>query len=465
MRLHLFEKQVYSNRRQILKQSLGSGLVILLGNEEVGMNYKHNWYPFRQDSTFLYYFGLNVAGLAASIDLESGEEIIYGNELTIDDIVWTGTLPTVKEMADEVGVAKTLAYSKIEVNIKNALSQNRKIHLIPQYRSESKLKLLQWLSISQSTLDEYISPELIRAIVNQRSYKEAREIAEMHKASNISAEMHLAAIQMIQPGLKEYEIVAKVKEVAYSNNASLSFPPIVTINGETLHNTYSGNTLKEGDMLLCDAGASNEMNYAGDLTTTTPVGKTFTAQQKVMYEIVLYAHKHAVSLLKPNVMYKDIYFAASQKIVEGLQSIGLMKGDANAAVEAGAHTLFFQCGLGHMIGLDVHDMENLGEQYVGYTDTLLKSTEFGLKSLRLGKNLEKNFTITVEPGIYMIPHLMDQWQAQNKCADFIRYNELDKYRNFHGIRIEEDYLITENGYQLLGKKLPIEISEIEAFRH
>jgi Xaa-Pro aminopeptidase len=464
MQFKLFESSVYARRRSGLKDKMASGLIVIMGNEESSMNYKDNWYPFRQDSNFLYYFGINTASLAAVIDADSGEEIIFGNELTIEDIVWTGPLPSLGEMAAAVGVTKTQPYNQVEALIRSAVAGGRQVHFTPPYRPENKIKLAQWLQVPVAALTEMASVPLIKAIVSQRACKEACEVEEMHKASLISADMHLAAMQYAKAGMKEYEVMAKVKEAAYAQNASLSFHPIVTIHGETLHNVYSGNTIHEGQMVLCDAGASNDMHYAGDLTCTFPVGKHFTQQQKEMYEIVLHAHQTSVDMLRPGVLFRDVYLNAAQKIVEGMQQLGIMKGDAAEAVAAGAHAMFFQCGLGHMIGLDVHDMEDLGEPYVGYTDTLKKSTQFGMKSLRLGRALEPGFTLTVEPGIYMIPQLMDKWQAENKFTDFINYPALQAYRGFSGIRVEEDYLVTETGYRLLGKKLPMTITEVEAVR-
>lgn len=464
MQFRLFDKNVYANRRAVLKKAIGNGLILFLGNEESSMNYKDNWYPFRQDSNFLYYFGLNVAGLAAVIDADSGEEIIFGNELTIDDIVWTGPLPSVSEMANAVGVTRTQSYNALVAVVAKAIESGRTLHITPPYRPENKIMLASLLQVSVGALREFVSVPLIKAIISQRSYKEAVEVAEMHKASAISAEMHLAGMRYAKPGMKEYEVMAKVKDVAYAQNGSLSFNPIVTIHGETLHNLYSGNTLEEGQMVLCDAGASNDMNYAGDLTTTYPVGKKFSTKQKDVYNIVLHAHQTAVAMLKPGVLFKDVYLTAAQKIVEGMQSLGVMKGDAKEAVAAGAHAMFFQCGLGHMIGLDVHDMEDLGEPFVGYTEDLKKSTQFGMKSLRLGRALEPGFTLTVEPGIYLIPQLIDAWKAEKKFMEFINYTALEDYRDFSGIRVEEDYLITDTGYALLGKKLPMTVEEVEAER-
>lgn len=464
MQFRLFESAVYTRRRSVLKKKIAAGLIILMGNEESGMNYKDNWYPFRQDSNFLYYFGINTASLVAVIDADSGEEIIFGNELTIEDIVWTGPLPSLGEMAAAVGVTKTQPYNNVETIIRSAMASGRQIHFIPPYRPENKIKLAQWLQVAVDAVGQMVSVPLIKAIISQRACKEECEVAEMHKASIISADMHLAAMRYAKAGMKEYEVMAKVKEAAYAQNASLSFHPIVTIHGETLHNVYSGNTIQEGQMILCDAGAATDMNYAGDLTCTFPVGKKFTGRQKEIYEIVLHAHQTSVAMLKPGVLFKDVYLNAAQKIVEGMQQLGVMKGNAAEAVAAGAHAMFFQCGLGHMIGLDVHDMEDLGEPYVGYTDELKKSTLFGMKSLRLGRALEPGFTLTVEPGIYMIPQLMDKWEAENKFTEFINYPALQSYRDFSGIRVEEDYLITETGYRLLGKKLPMTVAEVEAIR-
>ena len=461
LQFRLFPKEVYEQRRAVLMQSMGEGLLLFLGNEESSMNYRDNWYPFRQDSSFLYYFGLDTAGLAATIDLSTGNTVIYGNELTIDDIVWTGPLPSIKEMAAAVGVTQTAPYGALAQVLAGA---KQAVHYLPPYRPENRIRLAEWLGIPVAQVNEQRSLALVKAVIAQRSHKDALEIAEMHQATLISGDMHLAAMRSARVGMKEYEIVAKVKEVAYANNGQLSFSPIVTVHGETLHNVYSGNTLKEGDLVLCDAGASNDMNYAGDLTCTFPAGKKFTTKQKAIYEIVLGSHRHAVSLLKPGVLFRDVYWAAAGKLVEGLKGLGLMKGDVQEAVMAGAHAMFFQCGLGHMIGLDVHDMEDLGEQYVGYTDTLTKSTQFGMKSLRLGRALEPGFTLTVEPGLYFIPELMDLWKSQGKFTDFINYPALDAYRDFSGIRVEEDYHITATGAERLGKALPMDVEAIEELR-
>lgn len=464
MNFRLFEKSVYTARREALCNNTGSGLILIPGNDEVGMNYRDNWFPYRQDSTFLYYFGLNTAGLIGVIDADSGQAFIFGDDSTLDDVVWTGALPTVQEMASAVGVSKSLPVGSLTLHLKEAQRTNRPIHYLPPYRGDQAINLSNWLSISIAELKQKASVVLIKAIVQQRQYKTDLEIAEMDYATHVSADMHVAAMKFARPGVKEFEVAAKLRDVAQANNCTLSFNPIVTIHGETLHNVYSGNTLTDGRLLLVDSGAANDMHYAGDLTSTYPVGKKFTTRQREVYEVVLHAHKTSVAMLKPGIQFIDVYRNACLKIVEGLKDLGLMKGDTREAVAAGAHAMFFQCGLGHMIGLDVHDMENLGEEYVGYTDILKKSTQFGMKSLRLGKALEVGFTLTVEPGIYFIPQLIDRWKAEGKFTEFIKYGALESYRDFGGVRVEEDYAITTSGARLIGKKFPIEVNEVEAVR-
>ncbi len=466
MELNLFDKQVYTDRRRVLTKNIDAdGIIVLLGNEDSSMNYKDNCYPFRQDSCFLYYFGLDVPKLAAIIDTESGEEIVFGNELTIDDIVWTGVLPTVSEMAAMVGVVQTKPYNTITSYIQKALSSGRKVHILPPYRPENKIKLASWLNINLDEVAGYASLKLIKAIIAQRLIKTPLEVSEIEKAVSISIDMQLAVLKNTRPSIKEYELVAKAVETAAVNNSRLSYPAIITTQGQILHTNYYGNTLQEGQMILCDIGAENNMHYGGDLTRTFPVGKTFTNRQKELYEVVLSTMNHAIEMLKPGVRYKDIHLSACQKMVKGLKAVNLMKGDPAEAVAAGAHTMFFQCGLGHMMGMDIHDMEDLGEQYVGYTDTLKKETStFGLKSLRLGRELEAGYVLTVEPGIYIIPELIDRWQAEKKYADFINYDVLNTYRDFSGIRIEDNFLITDTGYHTLGKYFPKTLKEIEALK-
>lgn len=457
----MFTKTTYINRREQLKKTVGSGLLLFLGNDECGMNYEDNTYDFRQDSTFLYYFGLPYAGLAAVINMDEDETIIFGDEISIDHIVWMGTQPTLKEKSESIGIQKTLPSKQLAEYLSAAMKKSQPIHFLPTYRAEHKLKLQEWLGLSLSK--QVPSVDFIKAVVNMRNYKSAEEVAEIEKACNITADMHIAAMKAVRVGMKEYEIAGVISDVALSSGGRLAFPTIATVNGQILHNHYHGNTVKEGDMFLIDAGAETAMGYAGDMSSTIPAGKKFSARQKEIYNIQVASHMAAVEALRPGVYFKDVYDLSAKVICEGLKSLGLMKGDSEEAVQQGAHAMFFQCGLGHMMGLDVHDMENLGEVWVGY-DGQPKSTQFGRKSLRLARKLEPGFVLTIEPGIYFIPELIDLWKAEKKFAAFINYDKLEEYRDFGGLRNEEDFLITESGSRRLGKKIPLTTDEVEALR-
>ncbi|MEO9965666.1 MAG: aminopeptidase P family protein [Reichenbachiella sp.] len=460
----MFSRETYIQRRNRLRKDVSQGLIVLLGNEESSMNFKDNWYHFRQDSSFLYFCAVSLPGLTAVLDCDSGEDMIFGDELTIDDIVWTGPQPTIASLAEKSGITNTAPTSQLEVVLKKALSDGRKVHFTPPYREEHTTKLAAWTGKSIAEIRSGESIKLIKAIIAQRNIKSPEEIVELHKAVDLTADMHLAAMKFARPGMKESEIAAKINQVALAGEGQLSFPVILTKDGQTLHNHYHGNIIQEGDLILCDTGAEIQSGYAGDMTRTFPVASTFTQTQKELYQIVLNAHETAIAALKPGIKYKDIHLKACTKLAEGLIEVGLMKGNPEEAVAAGAHTMFFQCGLGHMMGMDVHDMENLGEQYVGYSDDLKKSTEFGLKSLRLGKELEAGFVITVEPGIYIIPELIDRWKAENKYTDFLNYDRLETYKSFGGIRIEEDFVITPSGADLLGKPVAKTVNDVEEIR-
>lgn len=457
----MFKKETYISRRALLKKSIGSGLLLFLGNDECGMNYADNGYHFRQDSTFLYFFGLPYAGLSAIIDIDNDKEIIFGDELTIDMIVWTGIQPTLHEKSERVGIREVRPYNKIEGYLKNAQAKGQTIHYLPTYRAEHQIKLFQWLGILPGS--EQPSVPFIMGVVNQRIYKSDEEIAEIEKACLVTADMHLAAMHTVRPGIRECDVAAAVAQVAIANNFELSFPTIATINGQTLHNHDHSNLIKSGDMLLLDAGAETEMGYAGDMSSTIPADATFTPLQKDIYDIQVAAHEAAVAALRPGIRFETVYDQACAVIMDNLKQLGFTKGDPMEAVKAGAHAMFMPCGLGHMMGLDVHDMENLGEVYVGYNGQP-KSTQFGRKSLRLGRELEPGFVLTIEPGVYFIPELMDLWKSQNKFTEFINYDKLFQYRDFGGIRNEEDYLITADGARRLGKKIPLTTEEVEAIR-
>jgi Xaa-Pro aminopeptidase len=457
-----FSKETYISRRKLLKQKMGSGLLLFLGNEESSVNFKDNWYPFRQDSTFLYFFGLDMPGLSAVIDIDQDTEILFGDNLTTEETIWQGSHPALSDLAEAVGIEITK--SKREIGRFLASVVNQHVHFLPPYRPENSQKLAQWLDRSISEIHSQVSVDLIKAVVSLRSIKSEEEIQEITKAVNISVSMHKKLMIKAKPGMMEYELLGLVTGQALSLGGSVSFPPIITIDGQILHNHNYSNMLVEGKMLLGDFGAESAMHYAGDITRTIPVGSRFTDRQREVYQIVLHAYHAAVAALKPGIRFKEVHLLACRKLAEGLKGLGLMKGNLNEAVNQGAHALFFQCGLGHMMGLDVHDMEDLGEEYVGYTDDLKKSTQFGLKSLRLGRELEKGFVLTIEPGIYFIPQLLDQWQAEKLHSEYIDYEKVAQYRDFGGIRVEDAYVITETGSMLLGDPLEIEIKAIEGIR-
>ncbi|MDR2968078.1 MAG: aminopeptidase P family protein [Tannerellaceae bacterium] len=457
----MFAKETYIARRAKLKQSIGNGLLLFIGNDESGMNYADNTYHYRQDSTFFYFFGLPYAGLSAVIDIDNDREIIFGDELSIDSIVWMGTQPTLKEKSELAGISEVLPFNDIETYLRKGRDKGQEIHYLPVYRPEHQIKLQTWLGIYPGT--EQPSVPFIYGVVNQRNYKTEEEVAEIERACRVTADMHEAAMRMVRPGIREYEVAAVVAEAAKRQGCELSFPIIATINGQTLHNHYHGNTLKSGQMLLLDAGAETDTAYAGDMSSTIPVDPKFTARQRDIYDLQVASHEAAVAALRPGVRFEEVYDLSLTMIMDGLKALGFVKGDTKEAVKAGAAALFMPCGLGHMMGMDVHDMENLGEVYVGYNGRP-KSTQFGRKSLRLGRELEAGFVLTIEPGIYFIPELIDLWRKENKFAEFINYNKVETYKDFGGIRNEEDYLITPDGARLLGKKIPLHAEEVEKVR-
>lgn len=460
----MFDKAIYRSRRERLKEQVGRGLILLLGNEESSMNYKDNCYPFRQDSTFLYFFGIDRAGLVAIIDIDDDRVTIYGDDISVEDIIWTGPMESLADHAARSGVAAVEPKNALEKTLKAALVKADPVHFLPPYRSENRQKLSSWLDIPWHTVNERASVQLIQAVVAQRSIKSPEEIKEIEKAVDVTVDMQLKAAALAAEGMSETVIAGIIHGMALSAGGDLSFPTILTVNGQILHNHSQGNILQKGKMLLCDCGAETAMHYAGDLTRTFPVGERYTARQKEIYEVVLQAHMSALAALRPGVLFRDVHLLACEKLAEGLKNTGLMKGEPKEAVAQGAHALFFQCGLGHPMGLDTHDMEDLGEENVGYTDDLKKSTQFGLKSLRLGRALEAGFVMTVEPGIYFIPELIDWWKREQKFTEFINYDRLETYKDFGGIRIEEDLLITKSGSRVLGKPLAREASSLEAVK-
>ncbi|MCY1720679.1 Xaa-Pro aminopeptidase [Prolixibacteraceae bacterium Z1-6] len=459
----MFQKTTYLARRKELKEKIGKGLILFFGNDESSMNFSDNTYRFRQDSTFLYYFGIQHPGLAAVIDIDNDREIIFGNDYTIDDIVWMGPQPTVAERAERCGVKQVNELKKLHEIVAVATQKKQKIHFLPLYRPENKIKLFELIDVAPKDVAITYSLDLVKAVVSQREFKSDEEIEQLNLAVNVSVDMHVAAMKFARPGMTEAEVAGEIHKVALAAGGDIAFPIIATINGQTLHNHYHGNTIKQGDLLLVDAGYENQMCYAGDLSSTIPVSKKFTTEQKEIYEITLAAHQAAVDALGLNTPFKNAHIAACTTVFNGLKEMGFTKGNAMDAFDAGAHALFFPCGTGHMMGLDVHDMEDLGEVWVGYNGQP-KSTQFGLKSLRLAKPLKAGHVFTIEPGIYFIPELIDLWRGQNKFNDFIHWEKVDSYRNFGGIRNEEDFVMTLEGAKLLGKPKPKTVAEVEAMR-
>jgi Xaa-Pro aminopeptidase len=427
------------------------------------MNYADNCYHFRQDSTFLYYFGLNQPDLAAVIDVDAGTTTIFGDELSIDYIVWMGDLPTIAHRAELVGVTDTQPMSVLAEMMGRAVSAGRAVHFLPPYRGSTVVQLGHLLGLSPEEVGTEASIELRQAVADQRIHKSEEEIVEIEKAVGISVSMHEAGMRMARPGMSERDIAGEVERIAGGGGGNIAFPVIATINGQTLHNHFHGNTISEGDLFLLDAGAETPMGYAGDLTSTFPVSPRFSDRQKTIWDILLSAYDTATSSLAPGVPYRDIHFQACRVIFDGLKGLGIFKGDTDEALAAGAHAMVMPHGLGHMMGLDVHDMENIGEEIVGYAGGT-KSTQFGLKSLRLARPLEPGFVLTVEPGIYFIPQLMDLWRSQGHLGAFINFDELEKWRDFGGMRNEEDYLVTADGGRRLGRAKPKTAEEIEDLR-
>ena len=445
-----------------MREKLGNGLIILLGNNEAPCNYPDNTYKFRQDSTFLYFFGINQPGVAGAIDAESGEEYLFGDDVTMDDIIWMGPQPSMKELAAEIGVGNSAPYAKLKELVQKAQKQNRTIHFLPPYRHDTMLCLEDLLGIRVAQLKENCSLAFIKAVVDLRSVKEACEIEEIERACDIGYEMHTTAMRLCKPGVKEQYISGVLDGIASSYGSMVSFATILSQNGETLHNHYHGNFLEVGRMMLTDAGAETNNNYCSDFTRTVPVGGKFNKRQKDVYNIVVACHDRAIDFAHPGTTWKEVHLNVCKVLAQGLKDLGLMKGNVEDAVSSGAHALFMPHGLGHMMGLDVHDMENLGQIYVGYDDETRPSEQFGLASLRMGRRLQEGFVVTDEPGCYFIPALIDKWRAEKMHTDFLNYDAIEAYKDFGGIRLEDDILITKEGSRFLGqKRIPLTVEEVE----
>ena len=449
----MFDKETYIRRRAELKKLVGEGVIVLFGNNEAPYNYPANSYaPMRQDSSFLYYFGQHRDGLVGVIDIDKDEEWLFGDDIDVEDIVWMGFTPSVSDLAAEVGVSKTASLAELRSVCCKDVAAKRTVHFLPPYRYDTKLQIMDLLGIHPSQQKEAASLQLIKAVVKMRSTKELQEIAAIDRACDVGYEMHTTAQRLIKPGVTERYIGGQVDGIARSLASGTSFATIFTQHGEIMHGCPSEAPLEAGRLALCDAGCELD-DYCSDHTRTMPVSGKFTQQQQEIYDIVAQCHDYVLELARPGVRYMEIHFAVCRMMTERLKELGLMKGDTDEAVLAGAHALFLPHGLGHMMGMDVHDMEGLGQIYVGFDEkTRPNLKQFGTNCLRLGREIEEGFVMTDEPGIYFIPALIDDWKAKGHCKDFLCFDKIEAYRNFGGIRIEDDVLITKEGCRFLGSK-------------
>jgi len=461
--IKMFEKETYIRRRAQLKKLVGNGVVVLFGNNESPANYPANGYaPFRQDSSFLYYFGQHRDGLVGVIDIDNDEEWLLGDDIDVEDIVWMGYTPSVADLAAEVGISKTAPLKNLNSQISNLKSQ--KIHFLPPYRHDTKIQIMDLLGIHPSQQKEKASLDLIKAVVKMRATKEPQEIEAIEKACDVGYAMHTTAQLLIKPGVTERFIGGQVDGIARSLAQGVSFATIFSQHGEIMHGNPSDAPLEDGRLVLCDAGC--ELNdYCSDNTRTMPVNGKFTQRQLEIYSIVEACHDYVLEVAKPGVKYADVHFAVCRLMTDRLKELGLMKGDTEEAVRAGAHAMFLPHGLGHMMGMDVHDMEGLGQIYVGFDEETRPNLEqFGTNCLRMGRKLEPGFVVTDEPGIYFIPHLIDLWKKEGHCKEFLNFDLLETYKDFGGIRIEDDLLITEDGCRFMGsKRIPYHPQELEDF--
>ena len=461
----LFDKDTYVERRRKLRERIGSGLILLFGNNDSPVNYPANGYKFRQDSSFLYFFGLHRDGLVGVIDADENREYLIGNDIDIEDIVWFGQVDSVADMACQTGVERSAPMKELKALVDKATKQGRKVHFLPPYRHDLMIQLMDLTGIHPAKQREAASLELIMAVVDQRAVKSQAEVEEIERACAIGYEMHTTAMKMCRPGVTEQEIAGRISGIASSRGCIVSFPSILSMHGEIMHGYPSPRPLEAGRLMLCDCGAESSEKYCSDIARTTPIGGRLTQRQREIYQIMVDCHDHALQLARPGVKWWDVHFGVARLMTERLKELGLMKGDTDEAVANGAHAMFFPHGLGHMMGMDVHDMEGLGQTYVGFDDEVRPNLEqFGTNALRCGRRLQEGWVMTDEPGIYFIPALIDEWRAKGTNKDFLNFDLLETYKDFGGIRLEDDILITADGCRMLGEKtIPYQIKDVEAF--
>ncbi|GGY12611.1 aminopeptidase P family protein [Paludibacterium paludis] len=458
----MFSADIYQTRRAGLLAGEAKGLLLFPGNPEAPMNYLHNTYPFVQDSSFRYFFGLNEPNLAGVIDTASGEATLFGDDPGVDDIVWTGELPTLAERAARSGVTKARPYADLATVVQDAVRAGIPVHYLAPYRAETVLELARLFGTTAMSVKAGFSPALTRRVVALREIKGEEEIAEMERALSVTRQMHIAAMKAARPGAMEHEVVGEMEGIMRRRDWQLAYPSIFSRRGEVLHNHLHDQRLEAGDLVVNDTGASADSGYASDITRTIPVGGRFSERQKALYQIVLDMQLAAIDAIRPGARYLDVHKLAARVMAEGMKALGFFKGDVDAIVESGAYAIAFPHGLGHQIGLDVHDMEALGEDLVGYDDTAERSKLFGMGYLRLGKTLKAGMVLTVEPGVYFIPALIDAWRKEGRHADMIDYDVFASYRDFGGIRIEDNVLVTDSGSRVLGEPIPKTIRDVEA---
>ncbi len=462
---NMFSKETYIARRNELKKLVGQGLVIFFGNNEAPYCYPNNSYaPFRQDSSFIYYFGQHRDGLVGVIDIDNNHEYLFGDDIDIEDIVWHGSVISVKELGAEVGVMNSAPMASLEFIIKKAQATGQQIHFLPPYRYDTKIQIMDLLGIHPSKQKDEASLKLIHAVVKMRSKKSDEEIKLLDNACDVGYLMHTTAMKQCRQGVTEAFVAGKVDGIARCYAQGNSFATICSQHGEIMHGSPSMAKLEAGRLLLVDAGCELD-DYCSDHTRTMPVSGKFTQKQRDIYQIVVDCHDLALSVAKPGVRWMDVHMDVCRLMTDRLKDLGLMKGDTEAAVRTGAHAMFLPHGLGHMMGMDVHDMEGLGQIYVGFDEETRPNLEqFGTNCLRMGRRLEEGFVVSDEPGIYFIPALIDDWQSQGLHKDFLCYDKINEYRDFGGIRIEDDVLITADGCRFLGtKRIPYQPADVEEF--
>ena len=466
----MFSKEVYARRRQTLVAKMADsaaegkrGIALFIGNTEAPAQYKDNCYKFRQDSTWLYFFGIDQPLYAAIIDLDNGNETIFANDVEIGDIIWMGPQPSVASVAASVGVEKSAPYTDLNAAVAKVLAEGRSVHFVKPSKYYNTMKIASLLGCGTEEVAGRFSLALTKAIISMRLVKEDCEIEAIDDACNLGYEMHTVARNSIVPGIIEQEIVGKMDGVTLSKGWGVSFPTILTQHGETLHNHLHDKIIEPGKLMVIDAGAESNVHYASDFTRTYPTSGKFTAKQREIYQIVCDCNEFAFSMTRPGISYREVHLKTMHLMLEELRALDIVRGDVQDMVEAGIAGLFMPHGLGHNMGLDVHDMEDYGENYVGYDDDQSRSPQLGLGSLRMARKLVPGNVITDEPGIYFIPALIEKWKSEKTDQGFVNYSKLESYYDFGGIRLEDDVLVTADGARRLGKeRLPISPDDVEA---